>query len=63
MGDCVPFYSCPRSVVLFVIQRANHQELTYQGGQGPIVRKRNNSRIPYWLVSCPKIETGLGFPC
>ena len=37
VGDCVPFYFCPRSVMLFVIHKANHQELTYHGGQGPIV--------------------------
>ena len=37
VGDYVPFYFCPRSVMLFVIHRANHPELTYQGGQEPIV--------------------------
>ena len=37
VGDFVPFYFCPRSVMLFVIHRANHPELTYRGGQGPIV--------------------------
>ncbi len=37
VGDCVPFYFCPRSVMLYVIFRGNHPELTYQGGQGPIV--------------------------
>jgi hypothetical protein len=37
VGDYVPFYFCPRSVMLFVIHRANHPELTYRGGQGPIV--------------------------
>jgi hypothetical protein len=41
MGDCVgeyvPFYLCPRSIMLFLIHRANHPELTYRGGQGPIV--------------------------
>ncbi len=37
VGDCVPFYFCPRSVMLYVIHKANHQELTYQGGQRPIV--------------------------
>lgn len=36
VGDCVPFYFCPRSVMLFLIHRRN-QELTYQGGQEPIV--------------------------
>jgi len=37
VGDYVPFYFCPRSVMLFVIHRANHPELTFRGGQGPIV--------------------------
>jgi hypothetical protein len=37
VGDFVPFYFCTRSVMLFVIQRANAEELTYRGGQGPIV--------------------------
>ena len=36
-GDYVPFYFCPRSVMLYVIHRANHPELTYRGGQDPIV--------------------------
>lgn len=37
MGDYVPFYFCPRSIMLFVIHRANHPELAYRGGQGSIV--------------------------
>ncbi len=37
IGDCVPFYFCPRSIMLYVIHKANHPELTYRGGQGPIV--------------------------
>ena len=37
VGDCVPFYFCPRSVMLYVIHQANHPELTYRGGQGPII--------------------------
>lgn len=37
VGDCVPFYFCPRSIMLFVIHCANHPQLTYRGGQGPIV--------------------------
>lgn len=36
VGDCVPFYFCPRSVMLFLISRG-HQDLAYNGGQGPIV--------------------------
>ncbi|CQI89157.1 Uncharacterised protein [Yersinia rohdei] len=37
VGQCVPFYFCPRSVMLYLIYRGNHQELTYRGGQGPIL--------------------------
>ena len=37
VGDHVPFYFCPRSIMLFLIARANHPELSYKGGQGPIV--------------------------
>jgi hypothetical protein len=37
VGDCVPFYFCPRSIMLFVIHCANNPELVYRGGQGPIV--------------------------
>ena len=37
VGDCVPFYFCPRSVMLFVIYQRNHEELTYRGGQELIV--------------------------
>ena len=37
IGDYVPFYFCPRSVMLYVIWRANLPELPYKGGQEPIV--------------------------
>lgn len=37
VGDYVPFYFCPRSIMLYVIHKANHPELSYRGGQVPIV--------------------------
>ena len=37
VGNCVPFYFCPRSVMLFIIYKNNHPELSYHGGQEPIV--------------------------
>lgn len=37
VGQCVPFYFCPRSIMLYLIHCANHPELSYRGGQGPIV--------------------------
>lgn len=37
VGDYVPFYFCPRSIMLYLIYRANHPDLTYLGGQRPII--------------------------
>lgn len=37
VGDCVPFYFCSRSIMLYLIHQANHPELSYRGGQDPIV--------------------------
>lgn len=37
VGDCVPFYFCPRSVMLYLLHKANHAELSYRGGQESIV--------------------------
>ncbi len=37
VGHCVPFYFCPRSIMLYLIHQANHPELAYHGGQDPIV--------------------------
>lgn len=37
VGDFVPFYFCPRSVMLYLLHCGNSPELTYRGGQGPIV--------------------------
>jgi len=36
VGDCVPFYFCPRSVMLYKIY-IKGEGLEYRGGQGPIV--------------------------
>ena len=37
VGDYVPFYFCPRSIMLFVIKCADSPGLSYQGGQEPII--------------------------
>jgi len=36
VGQCAPFYFCPRSVMLYLIHKRN-PELAYKGGQEPIV--------------------------
>ena len=37
VGDYVPFYFCPRSIMLFIIHRNNHIDMLYHGGQLPIL--------------------------
>lgn len=37
VGEYVPFFFCPRSIMLYILHRANHPELTFRGGQEPIV--------------------------
>ena len=44
VGDCVPFYFCPRSIMLYLLYQANHPELEYRGGQGPIVHMEADLR-------------------
>ena len=44
VGDCVPFYFCPRSVMLYLIYRANHPEMVYRGGQGRIIHLESDLR-------------------
>jgi len=49
VGDYVPFYFCPRSIMLFLLHRANHPGLTYHGGQGPIIHLRADfNRVVEW---------------
>lgn len=37
VGDYVPFYFCPRSVMLYLLHMGNHPELNYTEGQRPIL--------------------------
>jgi hypothetical protein len=52
VGDFVPFYFCPRSIMLYVIHCANHHELKYREGQGPIVHLvADAQRVVEWATS------------
>lgn len=52
VGDYVPFYFCPRSVMLYVIHMANHPELAYREGQGPIVHlEADLHRVIAWALA------------
>jgi len=37
VGQCVPFYFCPRSVMLYMFHMRNHPDIKYHGGQEPIL--------------------------
>jgi hypothetical protein len=42
VGEYVPFYLCPRSVMLYILHRSNHPEVYYHGGQDPIVHMQSD---------------------
>lgn len=49
VGQCVPFYFCPRSIMLYMYYRNNHHDLTYHGGQNPIVHLESDlSQVVEW---------------
>lgn len=51
VGQCVPFYFCPRSPMLFVIHQGTHPELTYREGQAPILHLVfDPSVVAQWAV-------------
>ena len=37
VGQYVPFFYCPRSIMLYILHRGNHDDIDYRDGQGPIV--------------------------
>lgn len=37
VGQYVPFYFCRRSIMLYILHRGNHPEVSYTGGQQPIL--------------------------
>ncbi len=45
VGDYVPFYFCPRSVMLYILHMGNHPELENTEGQGPIVHLQADLRV------------------
>jgi hypothetical protein len=44
VGDYVPFYFCPRSIMLFLLYKGNHPDLVYREGQGAIVHLQADLR-------------------
>ena len=55
VGEYVPFYFCPRSIMLFLLHKGNHPDLTYRGGQRPIVHLEADLRtVVQWADSIPR---------
>lgn len=55
VGEYVPFYFCPRSIMLYVIHCANHPELTYRGGQEPVIHlEADLHRVAAWADGCSR---------
>ena len=49
VGECVPFNFCPRSVMLYMIYRANYPGLDYKGGETPIVHlEADYHQVVHW---------------
>lgn len=55
VGDCVPFYFCPRSVMLYMFHMGNSPDIDYKGGQTPIIHfEADLHRTIHWANSVNK---------
>lgn len=53
VGDCVPFYFCPRSVMLYIIHQGNDPALTFRSGQGSIIHLEADLQTSVaWAAQC-----------
>ncbi len=49
VGKCVPFYFCPRSVMLYLFYKNNHTDINYSGGQQPIIHLvADLEKVTHW---------------
>jgi hypothetical protein len=44
VGEYVPFYFCPRSIMLYIIYRGNHQDINFRQGQDGIIHLQADLR-------------------
>ena len=55
VGQYIPFYFCPRSIMLFTLYCNNHPDIIYRGGQVPIVHLQADVRaVITWAESQSK---------
>ncbi len=51
VGQYVPFYFCPRSILLYMLHQGNHPDLDYREGQQPIVHLQADLRATvHWVT-------------
>jgi hypothetical protein len=51
VGHYVPFYFCPRSVMLYILHMGNSPDLDYRGGQEPVVHLQADlKRVIEWAT-------------
>ncbi len=49
VGQCVPFYFCPRSIMLYIISQQRHGDISYRGGQAPIIHlQADMNKVVLW---------------
>lgn len=56
VGQYTPFYLCPRSIMLYILHKGNHPDITYTGGQGPIIHLEAD------LIECAGHAEAEGIP-
>lgn len=52
VGEYVPFYFCPRSIMLYLLHAGNHPDLSYRGGQRPILHLESDlKKVVKWATT------------
>jgi hypothetical protein len=52
VGEYVPFYFCPRSIMLYLLHRGNHPDVLYASGQEPIIHLEADAQeVVQWADS------------
>jgi len=52
VGQYVPFYFCPRSIMLYILYKRNHPDVSYRGNQESIVHLRADfNKVINWADS------------
>ena len=56
VGEYVPFYFCPRSIMLYILYMGNHPGIDYHEGQEPIIHLQADLKTAIKWVTDNKIR-------